>query len=165
MARWGYNATGMNVTVKQLVSLRIAMIRHKGPYDQLGNEFERLWAWVNTHNVPAQRTIGIYFDNPDFVAASQLRSAACVEIPLGFRMTDKGGLPIEEGQINGGSYATMTYVGPYDELAKVWTDFTHHVEKVLKREISENPAFEVYVNDASDTAPQHLITELYMPLV
>jgi len=155
----------MDAQVIDLKPIRVVMLRHTGPYDQLDRVFERLWKWVESQNIPAQRTIGIYYDNPDFTHVSALRSAACVEVPTGFQPGDTDGLNLELSEISGGTYVTLQYVGPYEDLASVWQDLTKSIERNLKRTISEKPAFEVYVNDASETDPKDLITELYMPIV
>lgn len=131
----------------------------------MGPIFEQLWGWVESQNVPVQRTIGIYYDDPEQVAPNLLRSAAAVEVPLDYILTNTVGRPIVLGQIAGGDYANCRFVGPYEELGPVWAELMRAVTEDLKREISENPAFEVYVNDASSTPPEQLITELYMPLV
>jgi len=141
------------------------MLMHLGSYDGVGPVFDQLWGWVTENKVPVQRTIGIYWDDPDVTPAPQLRSAACVEVPGDFQVTDRGGLALDVTEIAGGPYVTTRFTGPYEDLAPVWSDLTRHVEQTLRRQISENPAFEVYVNDASDTPPERLITELYMPVV
>ncbi len=155
----------MNVQVLQLAPIRVAMLRHFGSYDGIGAVFDQLTAWVDSHGVPAQRTIGIYWDNPDYVPESRLRSAACVELPADYQVTDLGGLPIVSERLPGGAYATTEFVGPYEDLAPVWSRFTQYIEGPLRRRISQTPAFEVYVNDPSTTPPNELITELYMPLL
>ena len=67
--------------------------------------------------------------------------------------------------ISGGQYGTITVVGPYEGLAMAWTQLTISLEKKLGKTIREDdPAFEVYVNDAETTPPDQLITELYMPI-
>ncbi|MBS1718570.1 MAG: GyrI-like domain-containing protein [Armatimonadetes bacterium] len=154
----------MDAQVIQLAPFPIAMIRHKGPYDQIGPKFDQLWGWIGQNNVPAIRTLGLYWDNTDYTPAAQLRSAACVEVPAGFQMP-AGSEPVELGQVAGGAYATTKCVGPYENLAAAWTELTKQIEGPMGRKISENPAFEVYVNDPSDTAPDQLITELYMPVL
>lgn len=155
----------MNVQIENLEPIRVVMMSHVGPYDGLSNVFDELWGWVEKNNVPVQRTIGVYWDNPDYVSSSQLRSAACVEVPPTFIITDAGGLPIKLASITGGPYATTRFVGPYENLAPVWSDMTRYVENDLRRTISQNPAFEVYVNDASETPAQQLITDLYLPVL
>ncbi len=151
--------------VVSLAAIPLVMLRHRGPYETLSPEFDRLWAWVEANGVPVGRTIGIYWDNPDYTAASQLRSAACVEVPPTFGLMDRGGLPLEMGTLGPGAYATVRFVGPYEELAPVWTALTYYIEHDLRRRISDDPAFEIYVNDASTTPPAQLITDLYMPVV
>lgn len=154
----------MNVQVNQCPPIRVVMIRHRGPYQNLSISFDAIWQWVEANGVPAQRTIGIYWDNPDEVPVHKLRSAACIEVPPTYQITNPGSLPLEISEIAGGDYATTRFMGPYEDLAPIWTQFTRYIEGTLRRKISDNPAFEVYVNDASDTAPQQLITELFMPL-
>jgi AraC family transcriptional regulator len=155
----------MNAQVVQLEPIRVVMLHHAGPYEEISAVFDQLWDWVSTHGVPSQRLIGIYWDNPDYVAPSRLRSAACVEVPPYFDLQSTGGLPLKIEFISGGPYVTTRFVGPYEQLAPVWTELTSYTENILARRISGHPAFEVYVNDASTTAPQDLITELYMPVV
>lgn len=154
----------MNVQLIQVPPIRVLMLRHIGPYDQIGPKFEQLWAWIARNNVPAQRSIGVYWDNPDFVPPSQCKSAACAELPLVYSPPDRAGTAIEVTQLHGGEYAMTTFVGPYEELAPVWSELTTYVEESLRRKISTEPAFEVYVNDPSATPPHLLKTELFMPL-
>jgi AraC family transcriptional regulator len=154
----------MNAQVIQIPPIRVVMLRHTGSYDELPAYFDRLWQWVEAQSVPAQRTIGMYWDNPEHVPTHQLRSAACVEVPESFQISNAGGLRLELKEIPGGSYATLEYVGPYEEMEPVWTELTEYVEGSLGRTVGRGAAFEIYVNDPSDTPPAQLITELYMPV-
>ena len=157
--------TSLNIQVHAFPAIPVVMLEHIGPYDGLSAEFDRLWAWVEANGVPAKRTIGIYYDNPDHVPSSRLRSAACVEVPDSFAIVDAGGLALSVGRIAAGEYATLRFVGPYEDLAEVWSGMTDHIERRMRRRIVDDvPAFEVYVNDASDTAPEDLVTDLYMPV-
>src|SRR5258708_22312029 len=119
----------MNAQVIHLDPVRIVMLRHTGSYDDIGPVFDQLWTWVTANSVPVQRTIGIYWDNPDEVPASKLRSAACVEIPGDYQVVDRGGLPLDVSEIAGGPYVTTRFTGPYEDLAPVWTDLTSYVER------------------------------------
>jgi AraC family transcriptional regulator len=71
---------------------------------------------------------------------------------------------LEITSLAGGDHATTRFVGPYEQMAPVWSQLTQYCEETLGRRISDNPAFEVYVNDPSDTPANQLITDLYMPL-
>ena len=156
----------MHVDVSQQFPIRVVMIRHTGSYDEIGPVFDQLWSWIERNGIETQRTIGIYYDNPDYTPVAKLRSAACFEVRGAFQLGDTQGLPITCEEIPGGQYAVTRFTGPYEKLAPVWTAFTNYLEGAFGRKIHpDNPAFEVYVNDASVTAPNDLITDLYMPLV
>ena len=156
----------MNVQVTQEMPIKVIMERHTGPYEDLGPVFDHLWSYIDMQQIETLRTIGIYYDNPDFTPAAQLRSAACFEVRGGLSPSHfaPAGITVEE--IPGGPYAKTQYVGPYENLGPVWSEFTTYIERTLGRQISDDKAaFEVYVNDASETLPAKLITDLYMPLV
>jgi AraC family transcriptional regulator len=154
----------MEIQVVNLAPIHVAMIRHRGSYDDLPPLFDRLFEWVDANQVPVKRTIGIYWDNPDFKLSWLLNSAACVEVDPGYRLPDPGGLKIESSMIVGGTYATTRYIGPYEAMKPIWTAFTQQIEGPMGRVILGDPAFEVYVNDPADTPSSELITELYMPV-
>lgn len=154
----------MNVDFINLPDTPIAMVRHTGSYDQIGPVFDKLWQWVEANQVPVEKSIGIYWDNPDDMPASQLRSAACVQIPNGYLISNTGGVPVEKGSLAGGKYARYRYMGPYEGLGPVWSEMVDWVQGECGKTISENPAFEVYVNDPSDTPPAQLMTELFLPI-
>lgn len=155
----------MNVDIVSVPAIPLIMLTHRGPYDGLSSKFDQLWSWIEKHNVPVQRTIGVYWDNADFVPANQLRSAAAWEVASDFQIGDRDGLPVEHGQIQAGNYACVRYVGPYEGLARVWSEMTNHIERKLRRTVLQSPAFEIYVNDPEETPPSQLITDLYMPVV
>jgi AraC family transcriptional regulator len=154
----------MNAQVIQLDPIRVVMLRHTGSYDGIPEAFDRLWQWVEAQSVPAQRTIGMYWDNAEHTPESQLRSAACVEVPESYSIQNAGRLSLELKEISGGSYATIRHTGPYDDLERVWSRLTDYIESDLGRTVGRGPAFEVYVNDPSDTPAHQLVTELYMPV-
>jgi AraC family transcriptional regulator len=153
----------MDIQIVGVDPFRVAMLRHSGSYAEISPVFDTLWKWVEAENISVQRTLGLYWDNPDFVPVSQLRSAACVEVSSSTQIRDTLSLGLEEFTVPGGSYATTRYVGRYDELTPVWSRFTKLVEKKAKG-IPDSPAYEVYVNDPSEVSPDELITELYMPV-
>lgn len=154
----------MDARLVQLPPIHVVMIRHTGPYEGIGPVFDQLWEWIGNNGVPATRSIGIYWDNPDETPADQLRSAACAEVPLGYQLGSTGGVPVTVEPIPGGDYVTTRFVGPYEDLAPIWSRLTFYAETTLGKTIRDTPAFEVYVNDPSDTPPDQLITELYMPV-
>jgi AraC family transcriptional regulator len=157
-------AENLNAHVVQIDPIPVVMLRHVGSYDGTSAAFDQLWDWLQTKQIPTERTLGIYYDDPDEVPVAQLRSAACFELAPGQEISDRRGLPIEVSEVAGGTYVTTRFVGPYEALAPVWTALTAYTTGKLGKTISSNPAFEVYVNDASDTPANELITDLFMPV-
>lgn len=155
----------MTITITNRIPVPAIMIEHVGPYEGIGSVFEQLWQWIEANNIPAQQSVGIYFDNPDQVPSNRLRSCACATLPLGYTVLAQGN-PGKVGNIPGGTFAMTSFTGSYDRLGAVWTEFTSRIEGEQGKRIRDDiPAFEVYINDASTTPPDQLITELYMPVV
>ncbi len=154
----------MDIQISFSVSFPVLMLRHRGPYETLSSKFDQLWGWVSSNDVPMKRWIGIYWDNPEIVPSNELRSAACLELADGYNPPTPLPDGAELGSIAGGEYAITRVVGPYESLEAAWSAFTSEIENRLNRTISENPAFEVYINDPSDTPAEQLITDLCMPL-
>ncbi|MDE9449437.1 AraC family transcriptional regulator [Aliiroseovarius sp. Z3] len=140
---------------------RLIGLPHKGAYMAIGEKFESAAAMIAARNLWDQcgPMIGVYFDDPDAVDESDLRSFAGVEWrgdqePDGFESVD----------IRGGRTAVMTYKGPYatlksgyDALYGVWLPQSGETPADL-------PCYEVYLNDPRETAPEDLLTDLCMPL-
>jgi AraC family transcriptional regulator len=154
----------MSISVVTLDPIRIVMVRHTGAYAGVAEKFDQLFQWVETQSVPFERSIGLYWDNPEFVEETKLRSAAAIEIPADYQVMDSGGLPLILDLIKGGDYVTTTFTGPYEELEQAWSSLVAYAENTLRRKILDTPGFEVYVNDPAEVPPSQLITELYMPV-
>lgn len=154
----------MKIDLITMQPMSVVMIEHRGSYDKLTLVFDQLWEWVERYEVPVTRTLGVFLDNPDHKIAWLLRSAACVEVPADYEIPAKDGLKLIKTEVGGGRYAMTRYVGPYDEMKPVWQEFTRRIEQELGYTITDAAAIEVYVNDASDTPPDQLITDLYMPV-
>lgn len=154
----------MNIQFVTLPPIPLAMVRHTGSYESLSHKFDQLWQWVTLYGIPANRSIGLYYDNPEHVAENKLRSAACAELLIGHSFTGVPGLPIEIGQINPGNYALTTYTGPYDAMEPVWSQFTRELEEKMAITILDQPGIEIYINDPADVPASQLITELYLPI-
>lgn len=145
--------------------IQTVMLKRHGSYEEMDGTFAKLFEWVEANNVPIGRTIGVYWDNPEFVEPEMLRSAAAVEVSERFQLGDRGDLRLVLEEIPGGKYATTRHVGPYESLEPVWAKMTRQVEGDLGLQIPGHlPAFEVYVNDPDTTPASQLVTELFMPV-
>ncbi len=154
--------TKMNVTIKQLEPLRVAFVRHVGPYNQVGSAWDKLLAYLgnegllNGHN----QFIGICHDDPEVTPADKIRYDACVTVGEAF--TPHADIGVQT--IAGGSYAMTTHFGPYDQLGQTYARLLGQWLPRSGYELGSSPCLEMYLNDPQSTDPADLITDIYAPL-
>lgn len=151
----------MNVEIRNLPKMRLACIRHIGPYPEIGPVFERLGRWVGENQVPVEGMIGVWLDNPMDVPADQLRSDACAIVPLDFT-TNTPGITLVDVEPN--EYAVASYYGSYEGLGEAWSKFTSELLPATGRQFGPGICFEKYVGDCSKLPPEQVLTELYTPV-
>jgi AraC family transcriptional regulator len=150
------------VTIRSEDAIHLAALSHTGAYFEISRAFQKLSAVMASRDLfrTAGRMIAVFYDDPQSVAEADLRSHAGFEI----KMTSGLSAPLEEVTLPAGRHAVLTYKGPYaglpaayDELFGVWLPASGE-------EPADSPAFEVYLNSPTDTAPEDLVTELHLPL-
>jgi AraC family transcriptional regulator len=155
-------ATVFEVTIREEKPLRLAGIRHIGPFDGVLAAFDRLMAWAGPRGLigPGTRRIGLFHDDPGSVPASALCSDACLTVPDG--VAGEGEVAIRE--IPAGRFAVLRFRGPYAELegAYAWLYGTWLPES--GEEPEDLPAMEDYLNDCRTLPPSEWLTEVMIPL-
>jgi AraC family transcriptional regulator len=151
----------MQVVIRQVPAMRVAAVRHVGPYNQIGAAFTRLNQWADQAGVPPAPRLGVFRDDPGTVAASELRSDAGIVVPEGFT-TDAPGIQVFDIPAN--EYAVATHVGSYEGLGDAWGRFIGEWFPHGGREFGSGPCFEIYVKDCSQVPQEQLVTELYEPV-
>ena len=152
----------MNATIEKLDAITVVALRHTGPYHLIGPKFTELMGWVNRHNVPMGLGVAIYYDNPDEVAAQDLRSDACMMAPADYVLPEADGLDIRIERIASGEYATVTHVGSYEGIGDCWARFMGQAMPKTGRDFGDAPPFEIYRNNCMVTPEKDLRTDLYM---
>lgn len=154
--------TSMDVIIETLADLRVATVRHVGPYQRIPEAFARLGALVGRAGLIGQGSmmIAIYHDDPETTPASELRSDAGVSVADDARLPDGLG----EQRLGAGLYARTTHVGPYTELGDAWSRFMGQWLPKSGYRIRDGESFEVYRNTPEDTRPEALRTDLYLPI-
>ncbi len=137
-------------------------IPHKGSYMEIGQAFERLYAWAAGRNLigPETSSIGIYYDDPDSVAQEELRSFAALSASGDVELDET----IERRDIPAGDCAVLLHKGPYSDLHKSWRWFYSEWLPTSGREPTDAPCYEVYLNDPRTVQPTELLTEICMPI-
>lgn len=152
----------MNVDVKKVKAMRVAFMRHIGPYDQVGNTWQKFMGFAFSHGLfgPTAKMLAIVHDDPDVTPPERLRYDACMVV--GDKFQPEGDVGVQ--QISGGSYAVTTHHGPYDRLGETYAALMGQWLPAHNREPTDAPCFEVYLNNPQQTPPEDLRTEVYVPL-
>jgi AraC family transcriptional regulator len=152
----------MDVRIKRVEPMRVAFVRHVGPYIACGKAWEALCEWAGRKGllVPGATFLGLSYDDPGVTPEEKLRYDACLVVDDGVEA--EGDVGIQE--IHGGEYAVITHKGPYENLNKTYARIMGEWLPRSGREASANPSFEKYLNFPDDTAPEDLVTEIHVPL-
>ena len=107
----------MSVTTTTVPGMRLAAIRHVGPYNQIGRVFGQLHDIVTAAGLPHRELLGIFYDDPATTPADQLRSDAAVIVDEGVTLP----AGVVEQRIPAGQYLTTDHHGSYERLRETWT--------------------------------------------
>ncbi|MGI9475687.1 MAG: AraC family transcriptional regulator [Hyphomicrobiaceae bacterium] len=152
-----------DVAIETMEAVELITLPHRGAYTDIGRTFEKLAVQAGSAGLlgPQSQMYGIYYDDPDVVAESDLRSAAAFTA---------GDTPVpaasgfEPVTLAGGRHAVMIHEGPYSDLAKSYQWLFGVWLPDSGEEATDRPCFEAYLNDPRDTAPPDLRTAIHLPL-
>ena len=152
----------LSVIIVKLEPVRVAFMRHLGPYHEVGNTWEQLTLLLGRHGWLGgdTRFFGICHDDPAVTPPDRIRYDACVTVNGKFRAAGEIGVQT----IPGGDYAVMTHLGPYERLGDSYAKLLGQWIPRSGRELRLTPCFEEYFNSPADTAPEELITDINAPL-
>ncbi len=152
----------MEVRFQNCKPLRVAYVRHVGPYMECGKAWKTLVAEAGKQGLfgPNTMQIGIGHDNPEVTPAEKLRYDACLTV--GDQVQPGGELQVQE--LPGGEYAIVMHRGSYAGLPGVYRGIFHEWIPASGRTMRKAPCFEVYLNNPNSTAEENLLTEIYVPV-
>jgi len=158
----GKASSMFDVSIRQIPQTHLAGVAHSGSYMQIGKAFEQLFGALYARGLarPDMRMIGIYLDDPDIVAADELRSYACVTAEAGLPVAQ----PLESRTIEGGDYAVLRHKGPYANMHKAYEWLYAEWLPKSGRRLRDSVMFEEYLNNPREVAPTELLTDIHMPL-
>jgi AraC family transcriptional regulator len=153
----------MNVELTSSPELRVAAVRHIGPYIRINEAFarldelavpKRLFQW------PGKMMVALFYDDPDTTPPDQLRSDAGLVVPNDLTLPDG----LTEQRIPAGEYASTVHIGPYEQLGDTWARFMGEWLPASGRRLGPGVSYEIYHNTPMDTPKEKLRTEIRIPL-
>ena len=156
-------ANAMDARIESRDALRVAFIRHTGPYEEVGGTWGQLCAFAGPRGLLGPSTVmfGASYDDPEVTPADKIRYDACIVVPDSVEA--EGSVGVQE--IRGGDYAVTTLRGPYSGLAGIYATLLGQWLPAQGREPDPDaPCLEFYKNDPNETPPEQLETEVCVPL-
>jgi AraC family transcriptional regulator len=150
----------MHVDIEDCPILRLATVRHVGPYATIADAFERLEQIVTSTPLRPEALLGLFHDDPRTTPPEQLRSDAAVVVPADTPLPDG----VIEGHVPAGRYAKTEHVGPYSRLGDVWSTLLHHWIPEHGYRLGPGVTYERYLNTPGEVPPEQLRTILYAPI-
>lgn len=156
------NPKAMKVTLKYISPLRVAFMRHTGPYNEVGKTWDEFLMHMGKEGLLGgnQQFIGICHDDPAVTSPKKLRYDACLTASESF--CANGDIGVQT--IPGGDYAVLTHFGPYHKLGESYARLLGQWLPRSGRNLRMTPCFEVYFNSPESTDPEDLVTDIYAPL-
>jgi AraC family transcriptional regulator len=151
----------MKVITRKIKPMRVAYLRHVGPYENVKQTWFDLMARLSADKQIRKRSvfIGIGHDNPSVIPASELRYDACITMDEVYEPKK----PVELQTIVGGDYA----VAKNCPVRKIKDAFQYLYGKWLarsSRELRPAQSFMVFVGARDAVAPRKQRVDIYMPL-
>ncbi len=158
----GFGELKMDAQIKKFEPIRVAYVRHVGPYEQCGAAWEKLCAWAAPQGLLAGQPLmlGLSHDDPSLTAPNQIRYDACIAVEQ--NMHGQADVNIQE--ISGGDYAVALHKGPFERMSATYAELQGVWLPPTGREKAMQPSMEIYLNDPETTPPEELLVEIRIAL-
>jgi len=151
-------APGVDVQVRDCPALRVAFMRHRGSYADVGPFWQRMMEWATRHGLLGLEPVlyGVCPDDPELTAESLLRFDACVAVSETFVTDDAVGVM----DIPAGTYAVGLHRGSYARLGETYLDVIGRWFPTSGYALAPDAVVEHYLNDPARTPEEELLTEV-----
>ena len=150
----------MGIETETLPTLRLAAIRHTGPYHEIGRTFGTLHRIVTAAGLPHRELVAVFHDDPQATPAERLRADAGVIVDEGATLPDG----VTESRIPAGRYMKALHAGSYERLGDAWAQFKRDISAATGKPGPRGFTFELYRNTPMEVPQDQLRTELYMSI-
>jgi AraC family transcriptional regulator len=155
--------TIMKVSVIERQPVKVAYLRHVGPY---GEELSRFWQevaypWMLSNNLIGRPRYGISHDDPGVTAPENCRYDAAVEVTAPLAAPGEATIT----KLPGGKYAVTPFSGTSTEIGAVWNQLLRDWMPASGLQLDSRPFLEHYGTDSSFDPETGVFTcELAIPV-
>lgn len=152
----------MQVHIERQPILRVAFVRHTGPYETCSSAWDQLCSWAAPQGLFGDgcTLIGLCHDDPEITPPEAIRYDACLTIT--------GDVELEPGvgikEIEDGVYAVTTHYGAYENLGQTYVNLIGKWLPQSGYSLRDAPSYEVFLSDPESTPSEELLTDIYVPL-
>lgn len=150
--------------IREIPARNVIYIRLFGDYklnDYCGT-WMRIFKFLKEQNLPMGEVMPlcIYHDDPKVTPADKLRTDVCMVMPEA--VPPKGDIGYK--LLPAGRYAVFLYKGSYEHLQAVYDTIYGKYIPEMECTLRDEASAERYLNNPADTAPEELLTEIYIPV-
>lgn len=156
-----------DVKVMDLSALRIAYVRHTGPYkgaeELFASLYEKLTRWAAPRGILSREDIAfynVYHDNPEITEDEQLR----VSVGVSIKNDDKVDGDIGSMDLPGGKYAVARFRIDADQYQEAWDAVCGDWLSQSGYEPDDRPVFERMISSPEDDPEGKHNVEICVPL-
>ena len=152
-----------SVEVKEMPEFHVAYIRHVGQFNQIGEAFDRLMRWAGPRGLlqfPEASFLAIYHDGPGVTPVSQLRSDACITVPVGTPIEGEVGLMT----IPGGKFAVAHVEIDPSQYGEAWDRLIGDWLPRSGYQPDDRLCYELYLNNPEEHPEKKHIVEICEPI-
>lgn len=155
--RWSLSPT----RVVPLRPLRIAFLRHVGPYESVDPSlWVRLVEWARRRGVTHGHSLGIGHDAPGVTPADRLRFDAGIVVAEPVRPSDGVGVQT----LGPARFAVTTHVGPYATLPDALREIFVRSSRLAGHRLVGLPCVEIYHDATVDPRRRVSATDVHLPV-
>ena len=150
------------VQTKTVEAITVLSRSFSGPYWQTSGKLDELVALVLRSGHPyAGPTMGIYYDDPEKVAESDLRAEVAVPIVEECEL----GEDTVRKELPGAEVATAIHQGPYDKVNETYKEIFAWIAQNGYRYVEEMGTREIFHKVMGEVeSPDELVTEVQVPI-
>lgn len=152
----------MDVKIEKFDPLKVAYMRHHGPYETCHETWLRFNQWCLARKAygPDILVIGVSWDDPEKTPPEKIRYDCCITVDDDFEPDDQ----VQVQALRGGDFASFTLKGSYTQIAPAFRKLFTEWLPQSGYEYEMAPCWEIYRTDPGKTPEDENITDILIPI-